>query len=71
LVYLNGKGIVHRDLKLPNILINEKNEIKIADFGLAKNINGIVGGINEKHLMTTIAGSPFIMAPEVVRRAFN
>lgn len=36
--YLHSKGIMHRDLKLENILVDEKGYIKVIDYGLAKNL---------------------------------
>jgi len=35
LVYMQSKGVVHRDLKLENILVDENYNLKIGDFGFA------------------------------------
>jgi len=37
--HLHQNGIVHRDIKLENIMIGEKMNIKLADFGFATNEN--------------------------------
>lgn len=50
--YLHERNIVHRDIKLENILLTDKNlSVKIADFGLAK----IIG---EESFTTTLCGTP-------------
>jgi serine/threonine protein kinase len=50
---------VHRDIKGLNILITKEGKIKIADFGVAVNINE-----NQKTL--SAGGTPYWMAPETV-----
>ncbi|KAL9463564.1 hypothetical protein AB3S75_001386 [Citrus x aurantiifolia] len=52
--------IVHRDVKSTNILINEKFQAKLADFGLSR-VFPVEGGT---HVSTTIAGTPGYLDPE-------
>jgi serine/threonine protein kinase len=63
LTYLHSVGIVHRDLKLENILLTSRTSLtdfKIADFGLAIDHNA--------DTMISRCGSPGYIAPEILRK---
>ena len=55
------QGVIHRDLKSQNIIINSSNQIKIIDFGLARTAH--LDGMTVSGL---IMGTPEYMAPEQV-----
>ncbi|CAD8052284.1 unnamed protein product [Paramecium sonneborni] len=55
--YLHNKKIIHRDIKLDNILINSQKEIKLIDFGFATEIDGYIN---------TTYGTPSYMSPEML-----
>ncbi|HET6271341.1 MAG TPA: protein kinase [Bacteroidota bacterium] len=57
----HSKGIVHRDIKSENVMVNSKNQIKVMDFGLAK----LKGSLKLTRTSSTV-GTLSYMAPEQI-----
>lgn len=57
LAFLNEKKIIHRDLKPANILLNKKGEVKLSDFGTAK----------DEDIGHTFLGTIMFMSPERIQ----
>ena len=60
LCVVHGAGLLHRDLKPPNVMLRENDEIALIDFGLARTLDG--GAQSTR--TGVLRGSPYYMSPE-------
>ncbi|XP_076057142.1 serine/threonine-protein kinase grp-like [Oratosquilla oratoria] len=63
--YMHAHGVVHRDLKPSNLLLDDKDVVKIADFGLSAKMEG------QETYLSVVCGTWGYAAPEIFKRRYK
>jgi serine/threonine protein kinase len=64
--YAHGKGVIHRDVKPANIMVDHEGRVKVADFGLARRAD-VDPEARGRTAVGAVLGTPDYMAPEQMR----
>ncbi len=65
LQYIHSKNIIHRDLKPLNVFLTKNNEVKLGDFGVARELK------SENSIAKTFVGSLCYLSPEIIENEFG
>ena len=60
LLYLHSNGVIHRDIKADNVLLDKEGNIQISDFGVSSTLK------NTEGCFDTFIGTPYWMSPEIL-----
>ena len=62
LQHLHGKRIIHRDIKIVNVLLDGNSSVKLGDLGVSRALDG------DEELAQSRVGTPLYLAPELIKR---
>ena len=73
--YIHNRGIIHRDIKLENVLLDRRGKVKLADFAFAISFRPIEYGLDEKivsgKFYRTIGTIPYLSPEMILKKGYD